>query len=61
MLSLRYAAGSAGVDELPELIQNISAGISFKVIKAEYHFDPSYNETPVTKKSKLSVSFSLPF
>jgi anthranilate synthase/aminodeoxychorismate synthase-like glutamine amidotransferase len=61
VLSLRYAAGSAGVDELPELIQNISAGISLKVIKAEYHFDPSYNETPVTKKSKLSVSFSLPF
>ena len=61
VVSLRYAAGSAGVNDLPDFIQNISAGVSLKVIKFEYHLDPSYREAPYRDKSAFSVSLALPF
>lgn len=57
---LRYAAGSAGVGELPRFIQNITVGVMVKLLKVQFHYDPSYRETPFTKKSKLSVGLSLP-
>lgn len=61
MVTLRYAAGSAGLGELDEWIQNVSAGVSIKVAKIEYHYDPSYRERPYRDKSSLSLSLSLPF
>ena len=61
IISLRYAAGSAGVSELPDFVQNIGIGIGLKVVKVEYTIDPSYKETPFNKKSAFSFSFSLPF
>lgn len=61
VLSLRYAAGSAGVDDLPDFIQNIGFGVSLKVIKFEFHLDPSYSEAPFRKKSAFAVSLALPF
>jgi hypothetical protein len=59
VLSARYAAGSAGVGELPDFIQNIGVGIGVKLVKAEYHIDPNYNKTPYTKRSAFSIGFSL--
>jgi hypothetical protein len=61
ILTLRWAAGSAGVGELGDFIHNIGVGISLKVIKAAYHYYPSYKETPFRDKSAFSLSFSLPF
>ena len=60
-LMLRWAAGAAGVGELGDFIHNIGVGVSLKVIKAAFHYDPSYKETPYRDKSAFSVSFSLPF
>ncbi len=59
VLSARYAAGSAGVGELPDFIQNIGVAIGVKLLKAEYHIDPNYKKTPYTSRSAFSIGFSL--
>lgn len=59
VLSARYAAGSAGVGELPDFIQNIGVGVGVRLLKAEYHIDPNYRKTPFTKRSAFSVGVSL--
>ena len=59
IISLRYAAGSAGVDELPDFIQNIGIGIGVKLIKVQYHIDPSYRKTPFSRRNAFSLGFSL--
>ena len=59
VLSAMYAAGSAGVDSLPDFIQNIGVAVGLKVIKVEYWVDPNYKKTPYTHKSKFSIGFSL--
>ena len=60
VVTLRYAAGSAGVKDLPDFIQNVSVGLSLKVIKVEYHIDPSYREAPYRDKSAFSLSLQMP-
>lgn len=59
VLSARYAAGSAGVEELPDFIQNIGVGLGLKFIKVEYHIDPNYKKTSYTHKSAFSFGVSL--
>jgi hypothetical protein len=61
VVSLIYSAGSAGVGELPDFIQNIGVGLGVKLIKAEYHVDPNYKKTSFTHKSAFAVSLSLDF
>jgi len=57
--SLIYAAGSAGVGELPDFIQNIGVGIGFSMIKFEYYIDPNYKKTSFTRKHAFAVSLNL--
>ena len=59
VLSARYAAGSAGVDDLPDFIQNIGVGIGLKFVKIEYHIDPNYKKTSFSDKNSVSIGFSL--
>lgn len=59
VLSVRYAAGSAGVDDLPDFIQNIGVGLGFKIVKVEYHIDPNYKKTSFTEKNAVTLGFSL--
>jgi hypothetical protein len=59
ILSVRYAAGAAGVSELPDFIQNIGVGAGIRFLKVEYHIDPNHKETPFTQKSAFAVSLSL--
>ena len=59
IVSLRYAAGAAGVGELPDFIQNVGVGLGVKFIKVEYHIDPNYKETGFTHKHAFAVSLSL--
>jgi len=58
-VSLRYAAGSAGTGDIPDLIQNIGVGIGIRLLKVEYHIDPSYSRTPFTRRSSFSIGVSL--
>ena len=55
----KYAVGSAGVDELPDFIQNIGIGLGVKLVKVEYHIDPNYKKTSFTHKNAFTVGFSL--
>jgi hypothetical protein len=59
IVSLIYSAGSAGVGELPDFIQNIGAGLGFSMIKFEYHIDPNYKQTSFTHKHAFAVSLNL--
>ena len=59
IVSLRYAAGAAGVAELPDFIQNIGVGAGVRFLKVEYHIDPNHKETSFTHKTAFSVSLSL--
>lgn len=59
ILSVRYAAGSAGVAELPDFIQNIGVGAGVRFFKVEYHIDPNYKKTSFTHKHAFSVGLTL--
>lgn len=59
VISARYAAGSAGVDSLPDFIQNIGVGLGVKLVKVEYHIDPNYKKTSFTHKNAFTIGFSL--
>lgn len=59
IISARYAAGAAGVGQLPDFIQNIGVGLGVRFLKAEYHIDPNYKQTPFTHKHAFSVGIDL--
>jgi hypothetical protein len=59
VITLSYAAGSAGIGTLPDFIQNVGVGIGVKLVKVEYHLDPSYRKTEFSDKSAVTVGFSL--
>jgi hypothetical protein len=59
VVSARYAAGSAGVGGLPDLIQNIGVGLGVRFLKAEYHIDPNYKKTSFSRKHAFSIGLSL--
>jgi len=59
IVSLRYAAGSAGVREFPDFIQNLGVGAGVRFLKLEYHIDPNYKKTSYTHKSAFAIGLSL--
>ena len=59
VVSLIYAAGSAGIGELPDFIQNVGVGLGFSMIKFEYYIDPNYKKTSFTRKHAFAVSLNL--
>jgi hypothetical protein len=58
-LALRYAAGNAGVSDLPGLIQNIGVGAGISVIRVDYSIDPAQNRSPLSRRSAVTVGVSL--
>ncbi len=52
-VGLRYAAGSAGIGDLPPLVQNITPMVGVRFLRAEYSVDPA------SKKKALSIGLSL--
>jgi hypothetical protein len=59
VITVRYAAGSAGVNELPDFIQNIGVGAGVRFLKFEYHIDPNYKKTSFTHKHAFAVGLTL--
>ena len=43
--ALRYAAGSAGVGSLPELVQNVGVRISLSMLRYQFMIDPATHDT----------------
>ncbi|MDQ3673648.1 MAG: hypothetical protein M3365_04660 [Gemmatimonadota bacterium] len=60
-IALRYAAGSAGVRELPSLIQNLGIGVGVSVLRVDYSIDPAGNRSPFSRRSAWSFGVSLPY
>ena len=58
-IALKYAAGNAGIGQLPSLIQNLGVGLGVSFIKAEYTIDPAHNRSPFSRKSAFTLGFSL--
>lgn len=59
-IALRYAAGNAGVRELPALIQNLGVGVGVSMLRVDYSIDPAGNRSPLSKRSAVSFGVSLP-
>ncbi len=60
-VALRYAAGSAGVGELPSLVQNLGLGVGVSVLRVDYSIDPAGNRSPFSRRSAFSLGVSLPY
>lgn len=60
-VALRYAAGSAGVGELPALIQNLGVGVGVSVLRVDYSIDPAQNRSPFSRRSAFTFGVSLPY
>ena len=58
-VALRYAAGNAGIDRLPSLIQNVGIGVGVSLIRIDYSIDPARNRSPFSRRSAFSFGASL--
>ena len=58
-IALRYAAGNAGVDEIPRLIQNIGIGVGVSLLRVDYAIDPASDRSPFSRRSAFSFGVSL--
>jgi hypothetical protein len=58
-LALRYAAGNAGVDRVPTLIQNLGVGVGVSLFRVDYAIDPASDRSPFSRKSAWSFGVSL--
>jgi hypothetical protein len=58
-LALNYAAGNAGPDKIPALIQNLGVGVGIGVLRFDYTLDPSRNRSPFSRRNTFSFGLSL--
>lgn len=58
-IGLRYAAGNAGVQGVPALIQNLGVGLGVSFFRADYTIDPAQNRSPFSRKSAFTFGVSL--
>jgi hypothetical protein len=58
-LALNYAAGNAGPDNIPALIQNLGVGVGIGVLRFDYTLDPSHNRSPFSRRNTFSFGLSL--
>ena len=60
-VALRYAAGNAGIDKIPTLIQNIGIGAGVSMLRVDYSVDPAHDRSVFSRRSAFSVSVDLSF
>lgn len=60
-LALRYAAGNAGLGEIPSLIQNLGVGAGVGFFRVDYSIDPARNRSPLSDRSAVTFGVSLSF
>ena len=58
-VALRYAAGTAGTQTFPTLIQNVGAGAGVGFFRVDYSLDPASNRSPVSRRSAVTFGISL--
>jgi hypothetical protein len=60
-IALRYAAGNAGVDKVPTLIQNIGIGAGVSMLRVDFSIDPAHDRSVFSRRSAVSVGLDLSF
>ena len=58
-VALRYAAGNAGINGLPRLIQNVGFAVGVSLLRADFSFDPASNRSPFSRRSAVSFGVSI--
>ncbi|HYU54439.1 MAG TPA: hypothetical protein VEK37_15910 [Gemmatimonadaceae bacterium] len=58
-VALTYAAGNAGIDRLPSLIQNLGVGVGVGLFRIDFSIDPAKNRSPFSRKSAFTFGASL--
>ncbi|HET6761901.1 MAG TPA: hypothetical protein VFH13_07350, partial [Gemmatimonadaceae bacterium] len=58
-LAFRYAAGNAGLGEIPSLIQNLGVGVGVSFFRVDYTIDPAQNRSPLSRRSAVTFGVSL--
>ncbi len=60
-VALRYAAGNAGINELPSLIQNVGVGVGVGFLRVDFTIDPAHDRSPVSHRSAVTFGADLGF
>ncbi|HWL40750.1 MAG TPA: hypothetical protein VNO75_10990 [Gemmatimonadaceae bacterium] len=60
-IALHYAAGSAGIGELPRLIQNLGVGAGISLLRVDYSIDPASERSGFSRRSAFSAGLALSF
>ena len=58
-IAVTYAAGNAGIDSVPALIQNVGVGAGVGLVRVDYSIDPAHNRSPFSRRSALTFGVSL--
>jgi len=58
-VALHYAAGNAGIETLPSLIQNIGVGAGVSMLRVDYTIDPASNRSVFSRRSAFSFGINL--
>lgn len=58
-VALEYAAGNAGTDGIPRLIQNVGVGIGVAFLRVDFTMDPASNRSPLSRRSAVTFGASL--
>ena len=58
-IALRYAAGSAGINGLPKMIQNLGIGAGVSLLRVDFSIDPASNRSPFSRRSAVTFGVSL--
>jgi len=60
-VALRYAAGNAGIDRIPTLIQNVGVGVGVSMLRVDFSIDPAHDRSVFSRRSAVSVGLDLSF
>lgn len=58
-IALRYAAGNAGIQRIPSLIQNLGVGAGVGFFRVDYTIDPAQNRSPLSRRQAVTFGVSL--
>jgi hypothetical protein len=60
-LALSYTAGSAGIGNLPSLIQNLGIGVGAGILRVDFFVDPAHNRSPFSHKTAVTFGADIDF
>jgi hypothetical protein len=58
-VALHYAAGNAGIDRVPALIQNVGVGAGVAMLRLDFALDPASHRSVFSRRSAVSFGIDL--